>query len=72
MSSDDISYYRERARVERSRAQDAPSPEIASVHEQLAGLYEALIGAPEQAPANDLAPELPPHRLRQEQPGIQR
>jgi hypothetical protein len=43
MSSEDIEYYAERAIVERRRAQDAPTPEIAHVHGKLAGLYEALI-----------------------------
>jgi len=49
MSSEDISYYRERAYTERSRALDAPSAAIAEVHNKLAHLYEELIGRMEQS-----------------------
>lgn len=44
MSSEDISYYRQRAAAERSRAAEAPTPHIGAVHAQLATLYEDLIG----------------------------
>jgi hypothetical protein len=43
MSSEDINYYRQRANTERSRATDAPTPEIARIHLKLASLYEDLI-----------------------------
>ena len=43
MSSDDINYYRERARVERERASESSSEDIAEIHEELARLYEALV-----------------------------
>lgn len=72
--SEDLQYYQQRASVERSRAKDAPSPEIASVHERLADLYEALIaGTPDEAEksvAQDLAP--PPHMPPRAQSGTLR
>jgi hypothetical protein len=43
MSSEDINYYRQRAETERSRAKDAPTPEIAGIHLKLASLYEDFI-----------------------------
>ena len=43
MSSEDISYYRERASVERDRAKSSSSADIAEIHEELARLYEALV-----------------------------
>jgi hypothetical protein len=52
MSEEDLQYYRGRALVERSRVASAPTPETAFVHDQLAGLYEALIC---QAPAEGAA-----------------
>lgn len=42
MSSEDIPYYRQRALAERQRAAEAPTAEIAAVHEKLAHLYESL------------------------------
>jgi hypothetical protein len=44
MSSEEIQYYAQRASIERSRAQDAPTPEIAAIHEKLADMYESLVG----------------------------
>jgi hypothetical protein len=58
MSSEDINYYRQRARVERSRAKEAPTPEIASVHERLADLYEKLIRTSTYLVANDFSEQL--------------
>jgi hypothetical protein len=43
VSSEDISYYRERARVERERAKESSSADIAEIHEELARLYDALV-----------------------------
>ena len=43
MSSDDIAYYRERARIERERAKTSANADIAEIHEELARLYDALI-----------------------------
>lgn len=43
MSSDDVAYYRERARVERERAKTSSKSDIAEIHEELAELYDALI-----------------------------
>jgi hypothetical protein len=43
MSYEDLEYYAQRAIVERRRVKDAPTPEIAHVHEKLAGMYEAVI-----------------------------
>jgi hypothetical protein len=43
MSEEEVAYYRQRAEVERSRAADAVTPQIARIHLKLAGLYEAFI-----------------------------
>jgi len=43
VSSEDISYYRERARVERERAKESSAADIAEIHEELARLYDALV-----------------------------
>jgi hypothetical protein len=64
MSKDDITYYRQRAVIERSRAKDAPTPEIASVHERLADLYENFIATLDRPVANDLGSVQPPHNVR--------
>lgn len=57
MSSEDLSYYRGRSRAERSRAAEAPTPEIAAVHDKLAYLYESLTERLERSQAEqDLAP----------------
>ena len=57
MSTDDILYYRHRVQTERGRAAEAPTPEIAAVHEKLAHLYESLVERMERSPAEqDLSP----------------
>lgn len=61
MSSEDVLYYRERAAIERRRAQDAPTAEIASVHERLAELYDNFIATLNRPVANDRRPPQPPH-----------
>lgn len=43
MSSNDVAYYRERARAERDRAKTSSSADVAEIHEELARLYDALI-----------------------------
>jgi len=43
MSSDDLTYYRERARTERERAKASSNADIAEIREELARLYDALI-----------------------------
>lgn len=43
MSSDDLTYYRQRAEIERERAKSASRADIAEIHEELARLYDALI-----------------------------
>lgn len=72
MSLEDLNYYRRRAAIERSRAEDAPTPVIASVHMKLAGLYEELVNRVEPRAANDHALALPPHMPQPDQSGIQR
>ena len=52
MSQGDTEYYRQRAMIERQRAQSAPTPQIALIHEELAELYENFIKAM-NSPAND-------------------
>jgi hypothetical protein len=67
MSSEDINYYRQRAAIERSRADEAPTPEIAGVHERLAELYGNFIQTMSGPVGNDhLA--LPPHIEQPTQP----
>ena len=43
MSSDDLSYYRQRAAAERVAARASSNADIAEIHEELARLYDALI-----------------------------
>ena len=43
MSSEELNYYRERARVERQRAAESSNPHVIEIHEKLAALYEKLI-----------------------------
>lgn len=43
MSSEDISYYRQRALAEREQAKLASRAGVAEIHEELARLYDALI-----------------------------
>ena len=42
MSSEDFSYYSKRIADEQARAAEAPTAEIAAVHEKLAHLYRSL------------------------------
>ena len=50
MSSDDLSYYRERAAAEHEAAKVSTNSDIAEIHEELACLYEALIKHEELRP----------------------
>ena len=50
MSSQDMAYYRQRIVDEHARAADAPTPEIAAVHQKLAHLYQSLTERLEQSP----------------------
>ena len=43
MSSDDLTYYRERAAAEREAAKVSANTDIKEIHEELARLYDALI-----------------------------
>lgn len=43
MSSDDLSYYSQRAAAERVAARASSNADIAEIHEELARLYDALI-----------------------------
>ena len=57
MSSEDITYYRERVSTERNRAAVAPSEAIADAHLKLAAMYENLLERLEQTAAiQDLEP----------------
>ena len=47
MSSPDLEYYRARAAQEREAAADASQEDVASIHLELARLYEALMREPE-------------------------
>jgi hypothetical protein len=50
MSSDDIEYYRRRAREERALAEAAANPDAAKAHAELAEHYEGLIADAEAQP----------------------
>ncbi len=57
MSSEDLSYYRQRVLAERTRAAEAPTVEVAAVHEKLAHLYASLTERIERSDARqDLEP----------------
>lgn len=43
MSSDDLTYYSERAAAERAAAKVSTESDIAEIHDELARLYDALI-----------------------------
>jgi hypothetical protein len=63
---DDLEYYQKRASVERSRALDAPTQEIAAIHNKLAGLYEDFIAAlMNSRVANDQFAEPLPYKQEQ-------
>ena len=47
MTSDEITYYRARAREEREAAADSSKSEVAAIHLELARLYDALARQPE-------------------------
>ena len=55
MSSEEIAYYRARAREENAAAADASKSEVAAIHLELARLYEALARQPELAPMRRVA-----------------
>ncbi len=46
MSAIDTDYYQKRAEGERLLAAASPTDEVAALHEELAGQYEALVGEP--------------------------
>jgi len=57
MSSEDFSYYSKRIADEQARAAEAPTAEIAAVHEKLAHLYRSLTERLERSRSDqDLAP----------------
>ena len=43
MSPEEISYYRERASIERQSAAQSTNPHVIEIHEKLADLYEKLV-----------------------------
>lgn len=43
MSPDDVTYYRNRAEVERERAETSNRSNVAEIHEELARQYDALV-----------------------------
>jgi hypothetical protein len=72
MSAAEIEYYRQRASVERSRAEDAPTTQIAKVHLQLAALYQQLIDRKVTAERNGQDPAPPLHFVPPAQAGRSR
>ena len=57
MTSEDLDYYSRRIADEHARAAEAPTPEIAAVHEKLAHLYQSLTERLERSPSDqDLSP----------------
>lgn len=47
VSTDDISYYRQRANQERAMALQAERANVAAIHEELARQYQALVDSEE-------------------------
>ena len=58
MSSDDLSYYRQRAAAERVAARASSNADIAEIHEELARLCDALIEHEQLRPTSDIRPTL--------------
>lgn len=56
MSSGNTEYYRMRAAVECRMALAADRQDVAAVHEELARLYEALVGEPKLRPTFRIVP----------------
>ncbi len=57
MSAKDLAYHSRRIADEHARAAEAPTPEIAAVHEKLAHLYQSLTERLERSPSDqDLLP----------------
>ena len=54
MSSDDLSYYRQRAEAERAAARASSNADIAEIHEELARLYDALIEHEQLRPTGEV------------------
>ena len=48
MLNDNLDYYRERAREERTRAKAATDPRAAAIHNALADQYEAMLATHER------------------------
>jgi hypothetical protein len=55
MSSENISYYRQRAETERAHAKSSERANVAAIHEELARLYDALVEHQELRPPLRLA-----------------
>ncbi len=53
--SDNTAYYRQRARIERKLAKEVSHANVAAIHEELAGLYEALVSEAELRPRQRLS-----------------
>jgi hypothetical protein len=43
VSTDELNYYRERAKIERQRASESTNQYVIEIHEKLAELYEKLV-----------------------------
>lgn len=50
MHPDELTYYRHRAQVERTIADESIDPRIREIHEKLAGLYERLCELEKERP----------------------
>ena len=48
MSPEELSYYRERSKIERARAAESSNPHVIEIHEKLATLYEKLVAIEEE------------------------
>jgi hypothetical protein len=55
MSSEDLEYYRRRAKIERERARSSSRMDVAEIHEELARLYDALIEHEDLRPTGKVA-----------------
>ena len=60
MQTDDVEYYRARAATERALAQASENADVAAIHEELAGQYEARVKQADLRPTLRIA--VPPAR----------
>ena len=58
MTPEELTYYRERSRIERARAAESTNPHVVEIHEKLAMLYEKLVAIEDATPPMGRAAEV--------------